>query len=170
MVTKYIYIIRLCVHFLRRQKNMILQKVFIKLAGIIFYKSHQWINQDGDILGFVGKLIIIYMRFGKCMGVIGVRLYEVWEVYGDPRGSQGAVYMRFGKCVGTPWGGLCILFLRRQKNMILQKVFIKLAGIIFYKSHQWINQDGDILGFVGKLIIIHRCLMFDIIPRYFLTM
>ena len=39
------------------------------------------------------------MRFGKrmgtlAMGVIGGRLYEVWEVYGDHRGSKGVVYMR----------------------------------------------------------------------------
>ena len=30
------------------------------------------------------------MKFGKCMGTIGVlkgRLYEVLEVYGDPKGS-----------------------------------------------------------------------------------
>ena len=35
------------------------------------------------------------------MGVIGGRLYEVWEVYGDPRGVIGVVYMRFVKCMGT---------------------------------------------------------------------
>ena len=32
------------------------------------------------------------------------RLYEVWEVYGDPRGSLEVVYMRFGKCMGTLGG------------------------------------------------------------------
>ena len=33
------------------------------------------------------------MRFGKCMGslgVIGGRLYEVLKVYGDPRGIKGS--------------------------------------------------------------------------------
>ena len=44
------------------------------------------------------------MRFGKCMGTIGGCLYEVLEVYGDPRGSQGVVFMRFGKYMGT-YGG-----------------------------------------------------------------
>ena len=47
------------------------------------------------------------MRFWKCMGTLGViwgRLYEVWEVYGDPRGSYGVVFMRFGKCMGTLGG------------------------------------------------------------------
>ena len=29
------------------------------------------------------------MTFGKCMGVIGGRLYEVWEVYGNPMGAIG---------------------------------------------------------------------------------
>ena len=47
------------------------------------------------------------MRFGKCMGTIGVirgRLCKVWEVYGDPRRSKGVVYMRFKKCMGTLGG------------------------------------------------------------------
>ena len=29
------------------------------------------------------------MRLGKCMGVIGGHLYEVWEVYGYPLGVIG---------------------------------------------------------------------------------
>ena len=32
---------------------------------------------------------------------IGVRLYEVWEVYGDLWGSKGVLYMMFGNCLGT---------------------------------------------------------------------
>ena len=32
------------------------------------------------------------------------RLHEVWEVYGDSRGSYGVIYMRFGKCMGTLGG------------------------------------------------------------------
>ena len=28
-----------------------------------------------------------YIRFGKSKGTIRGRLYEVWEVYGKPRGS-----------------------------------------------------------------------------------
>ena len=31
----------------------------------------------------------------------GGRFYEVWEVYGEPRGSKGVIYVRFGKCMGT---------------------------------------------------------------------
>ena len=41
------------------------------------------------------------------MGTVGGhrgRLYEVWKVYGDPRGSYGIVFMRFGKCMGTLGG------------------------------------------------------------------
>ena len=38
----------------------------------------------GDSWGSFG---VVYMRFGKCMGTIVGHLYEVWEVYGDPRGS-----------------------------------------------------------------------------------
>ena len=41
------------------------------------------------------------MWFGKCIGTLGGRLYEVWEVYGDP---MGIVYMRFEKCMGTLLG------------------------------------------------------------------
>ena len=55
----------------------------------------------GDPRGSQG---VVYMRFGKCMGTVGViggRLYEVWEVYGDPRGVIGVVYMWFGQCMGT---------------------------------------------------------------------
>jgi len=47
------------------------------------------------------------MKFGKCMGTLGViegRLYAVWEVYGDLRGSYWVVHMRFGKCMGTLGG------------------------------------------------------------------
>ena len=47
------------------------------------------------------------MGFGKCMGPQGVhwgRLYWVWEVYGDPRGSYWVVYLRFEKCMGTLGG------------------------------------------------------------------
>ena len=27
------------------------------------------------------------MRFGKCMGTLGGHLYDVWKLYGVPRGS-----------------------------------------------------------------------------------
>ena len=41
------------------------------------------------------------MRFGKSMGnLLRGRLYEVWEVYGDPRGSLRS-YMR---SLGNVWG------------------------------------------------------------------
>ena len=39
---------------------------------------------------------VIYVRFEKCMGIQGGhrgRLYEIWKVYGDPRGSEGIVFM-----------------------------------------------------------------------------
>ena len=42
--------------------------------------------------------------YGDPMGVIRGRLYEVWEVYGDPRESKWAVYMKFGKYMGTLGG------------------------------------------------------------------
>ena len=42
--------------------------------------------------------------FGDPMVVIGGRLYEVWKVYGDPRGVMGVGFLRFGKCMGTLWG------------------------------------------------------------------
>ena len=35
----------------------------------------------GDTMGDIG---VVCIRFGKCMGVIGGHLYEVWEVYRDP--------------------------------------------------------------------------------------
>ena len=38
------------------------------------------------------------------LGDHSCHLYEVWEVYGDLRGSWGVAYMMFGKCMGTPWG------------------------------------------------------------------
>ena len=44
------------------------------------------------------------MRFGKCMGTLGVikcLLYEVWEVFWVPKRIIGVVYMRFVKCLGT---------------------------------------------------------------------
>ena len=34
----------------------------------------------------------------------GGRFYEVWEVYGEPRGSKGVIYVRFGKVHGDPRG------------------------------------------------------------------
>ena len=40
-------------------------------------------------------------------GVIWGHLYEVWEVYGDPRGSLVVIYVSFGKCMetlGGHWG------------------------------------------------------------------
>ena len=59
------------------------------------------------------------MMFGKCMGTLWGhkgRLYEVWEVYGDPRGSYGVVYMRFGKYMRT-LGGRKWSFMRFGKCM-----------------------------------------------------
>ena len=61
------------------------------------------------------------MRFGKCMGVLGGHLYKVWEVYGGPKGViymrfekcirvMGVAYMRFGKCMGV-LGGHRVSFL-----------------------------------------------------------
>ena len=44
--------------------------------------------------------------YGVPLGVTEGRLYEVWEVYGDPLGSLGVIYMRFGKCMGSLWGSL----------------------------------------------------------------
>ena len=50
------------------------------------------------------------MRFVKCMGTLGGRLYVVYMLcsdkvlYGDPRGSYEVFYMRFGKCMGTLGG------------------------------------------------------------------
>ena len=44
----------------------------------------------GKCMGTLGVIVVVYMRFGKCMGTLGVisgHLYEVWEVYGDLRGS-----------------------------------------------------------------------------------
>ena len=39
-------------------------------------------------LGSQARVIgVVYMRFGKCMGTLGGRLCEVWEVYGGPRWS-----------------------------------------------------------------------------------
>ena len=38
----------------------------------------------------MGSKWVIYIKFRKCMGTLGVivgRLYEDWEVYGDPKGS-----------------------------------------------------------------------------------
>ena len=49
------------------------------------------------------------------MGAIGGRLYDVWEVYGDPRGPfieilsghfECSKVYEFGKCMGTPGGHL----------------------------------------------------------------
>ena len=47
------------------------------------------------------------MRFEKCilyrgLVVISGHFYEIWEVYGDPRGSYRVVYMKFGKRMGIP--------------------------------------------------------------------
>ena len=39
-------------------------------------------------------------------GVIGGRLYEVWEVYGDHLGVIGVVYIKFGMCMGIIRGYL----------------------------------------------------------------
>ena len=53
-------------------------------------------HRGSFILGFgicMGTLWghrVVYLMFGKCMGTLGGhrgRLCEVWEVYGDPRGS-----------------------------------------------------------------------------------
>ena len=41
-----------------------------------------------------------------CWARSGESLYEVWEVYGGPRGSLGFVFMRFEKCMGTLGGRL----------------------------------------------------------------
>ena len=41
------------------------------------------------------------MTFGKLMGILEGRLYDVWDVYGDPMGSYGTVYMMFGECMWT---------------------------------------------------------------------
>ena len=41
------------------------------------------------------------MTFGKHMGTLEGRLYDVWDVYGDPMGSYGTVYMMFGECMWT---------------------------------------------------------------------
>ena len=55
-----------------------------------------------------GVIWVIYMRFGKCMGpkgIIGDLLYEIWEVYKDPRG--GVIGCRlYEVCVvyGIQWG------------------------------------------------------------------
>ena len=41
-------------------------------------------------MGTLGVIGVVYVRFGNCMGALGGhrgRLREVWEVYGDPRGS-----------------------------------------------------------------------------------
>ena len=54
-----------------------------------------------------GPLEVVYMRFGKCMGTLGGhkgRIYEVLEVYRDPRGSLWVVYMRFLEVYGDPRG------------------------------------------------------------------
>ena len=32
------------------------------------------------------------------------RLYEVWKVYGDPKGVIVGVYVKFGKCMVTLGG------------------------------------------------------------------
>ena len=42
--------------------------------------------------------------YGDLRVAIRGHLYEIWEVYGDHRGSLRAVYMRFGKCIGTLGG------------------------------------------------------------------
>ena len=47
------------------------------------------------------------MKFGKCMGtfgVIGGRLYEVWEVYGDPMGVIGVCLYEVWEVYGDPRG------------------------------------------------------------------
>ena len=48
------------------------------------------------------------MRSGKCMGdpmgVIGDRLYEVWEVYGDPYGVIGGRLYKVWEVYGDPMG------------------------------------------------------------------
>ena len=41
------------------------------------------------------------MTFGTHMGTLEGRLYDVWDVYGDPMGSYGIVYMKFGECIWT---------------------------------------------------------------------
>ena len=44
----------------------------------------------GKCMGTLGVIGVVYVRFGNCMGALGGhrgRLREVWEVYGDPRGS-----------------------------------------------------------------------------------
>ena len=41
------------------------------------------------------------MTFGTHMGTLEGRLYDVWDVYGDPMGSYGTVYMMFGECMWT---------------------------------------------------------------------
>ena len=48
-----------------------------------------------------GLLGVVYMTFGKHMGTLEGRLYDVWDVYGDPMGSYGTVYMMFGECMWT---------------------------------------------------------------------
>ena len=55
-----------------------------------------------EVIG--GRLFQVWEVYGDPMGVIGVCLDEVWEVYGDTMGVIGVVYMRSGKCMGTLWG------------------------------------------------------------------
>ena len=49
----------------------------------------------GDLMGVIGgRLYEVWEVYEDPMGVIGGRLYEVLEVYGDPRWVIGVVYMR----------------------------------------------------------------------------
>ena len=44
----------------------------------------------GNRMGTHGAIGVICLMFGKCLGTLGGHrglLSEVWEVYGDPRGS-----------------------------------------------------------------------------------
>ena len=64
----------------------------------------------GDFMGSMG---VIYMRFRKCMGILGGHnghFYEVSEVYGDSRGSYRAVYIEYWRCMGPLVGCVVIKF------------------------------------------------------------
>ena len=41
--------------------------------------------------GHRGRLYEVWEVYGDPMGAIGGRLYEVWEVYGDPMGVIGGL-------------------------------------------------------------------------------
>ena len=63
---------------------------FGKCMGTLWGHRGSFIWGLGFVWGTYGAIGVVYIMFGKCMRTLGGhrgRLCEVWEVYGDPRGS-----------------------------------------------------------------------------------